>query len=56
MKKSVVLTIRVDDETSDAIRSLALADDRSVAWIARTLLIEALTTRKRLKSQANKKH
>ncbi|WDE08850.1 ribbon-helix-helix protein, CopG family [Thalassomonas viridans] len=46
MKKICVITIRIDSKTEEAIRALALADDRSVAWIARTLINEALEARK----------
>jgi len=56
MKKIIVITIRVDSETGEAIRTLAQADDRSVAWVARTLIIEALEARKRLKAQNSEQH
>jgi len=45
MKKEVVLTVRVDSETDDIIRSLAKKDDRTVAWITRRLITEALEAR-----------
>jgi len=51
MKKIAVITIRVDSETEEAIRALARADDRSVAWVARSLITEALERRKRLKPE-----
>jgi len=51
MKKVIVLTIRVDSETGEVIHALAKADDRSVAWVARTLIIEALLARKLVKFQ-----
>mgnify|MGYP000123480922 CR=1 FL=1 len=51
MKKIDIITVRVDSETSEAIRALARADERSVAWMARRLITEALETRKRLPSQ-----
>ncbi len=56
MKKVDVLTVRVDSEMGEALRALALADERSVAWIARRLITEALETRKSLQSQDNKPH
>ncbi|WDD99827.1 ribbon-helix-helix protein, CopG family [Thalassomonas actiniarum] len=56
MKKIDIITVRVDTETGDALRTLAQADERSVAWIARRLITEALETRKRLKSQDDKQH
>ena len=49
MKKIAIITIRLDSQTDEIIRALARADDRSVAWIARTLIIEALRARNLLK-------
>ncbi|WP_281557664.1 ribbon-helix-helix protein, CopG family [Thalassomonas sp. RHCl1] len=54
MKKLAVLTVRVDSATDDAIQALAQADDRSVAWIARMLITEALEARKGAKPQNDK--
>ena len=51
MKKIVVLTVRLDSETGEAIRVLAQADDRSVAWVARKLITEALQARRLLKTR-----
>jgi len=45
MKKIIVITVRVDTEVSDAIRTLARADERSVAWVTRKLITEALQAR-----------
>ena len=56
MKKIIVLTVRIDSDTSEAIKALAQADDRSLAWVARTLIIEALKARKLLKVQDNNQH
>ena len=56
MKKVVVLTVRVDTEADAAIRALARADDRSIARVTRTQLIEALTARQCLKPQDDKQH
>ncbi len=44
-KKDVVLTIRVDEEMSRAIQSLAEEDERTTAWMVRKLIGEALTAR-----------
>ncbi|WP_281560237.1 ribbon-helix-helix protein, CopG family [Thalassomonas sp. RHCl1] len=55
MKKIIVITVRVDSETADAISLLAQTHDRSVAWITRKLITEALEAHKLLKPQANKK-
>ena len=54
MKKIVVLTVRLDSETGEAIRVLAQADDRSVAWVARKLITEALEARKLVAAQGDK--
>jgi len=48
MKKIIVITVRVDTETAEAIQTLARADERSVAWVTRKLIVEALKTRKLL--------
>jgi predicted transcriptional regulator len=49
MKKEVVVTVRVDAEINEIIRTLAKADDRTVAWVARKLITEALEARNLLK-------
>ena len=54
MKKEVVITVRVEPETDEIIRSLAKKDDRTVAWVTRKLITEALEARKLLKPK-NKK-
>ena len=55
MKKEVVLTVRVDPEIKDIIDSIAQKDDRTVAWVTRSLITEALQARKLLKSKARSK-
>ena len=47
----MVLTVRLDTEVGEAIHALAREDDRSVAWIARKLLTEALQARNLLTPQ-----
>lgn len=54
MKKEVVITVRVDSETDDIIRSLAKKDDRTIAWTTRKLITEALEARKLLKPKGKK--
>jgi len=54
MKKEVVITVRIDSETNDIIRSLAKKDDRTIAWTTRKLITEALAARKLLKSKVKK--
>ncbi|HSX84950.1 MAG TPA: hypothetical protein VLE50_06060 [Cellvibrio sp.] len=51
MKKEVVLTLRVDTEINNAIRLLAKRQDRTVAWMARKLIAEALEQRKLLRPE-----
>jgi len=51
MKKEIVLTVRVNSETKDIIDTLAKKDDRTVAWITRQLITEALKTRKLYKGK-----
>jgi len=45
MKQDVILTVRVNSEVNNIIRNLAKDDERTVAWMARKLIIEALETR-----------
>ena len=51
MKKEVVLTLRVDTEINNAVRLLAKRQDRTVAWMARKLIIEALEQRKLIRPE-----
>ena len=55
MKKIYVITVRVDSQINEAIHALARADERSVAWVTRKLITEALKNRKLLKLQDDKK-
>lgn len=55
MKKEVVITARITPEIKDAIQSLADSDERTLAWMVRKLLTEALEARGLLKKQARKK-
>lgn len=48
MKKEVILSVRVDSEIDEIIRSLAQKDDRTVGWVTRKLITEALEARKLL--------
>jgi len=45
MKKDVILTVRVTEEVNAVIQDLANQDDRTVAWMLRKLLDEALQAR-----------
>ena len=55
MKKEVVLTVRVDPEIKGIIDSIAQKGDRTVAWVTRSLITEALQARKLLKPKAKSK-
>ncbi|MDQ2075837.1 ribbon-helix-helix protein, CopG family [Marinimicrobium sp. ABcell2] len=43
------MTVRLDQDTDRLIRGLAAKDDRTVGWIVRKLIEEALDHRKKLK-------
>jgi len=45
MKKDTIITVRVTPEIKSIIQSLAEEDDRTLAWMTRKLLIEALEAR-----------
>jgi len=51
MKKEIIITAGVTPETKDIIQSLADKDERTLAWMVRKLLLEALDTRELLKKQ-----
>jgi hypothetical protein len=55
MKKEVIITARVTPEIKDAIQSLAANDERTLAWMVRKLLTEALEARKIAKTKERKK-
>jgi len=48
MKKEVILSVRVDPEIKDIISSIAKKDDRTIAWVTRSLITEALQARRLL--------
>lgn len=55
MKKEVIITARITSEMKEIIQSLTDKDERTVAWIVRKLLIEALTSRGLLKTKKRDK-
>ena len=55
MKKETVVTIRVPSELKSIIQKLAEDDDRTVGWMTRKLIIEAMESRNVLKKAEKKK-
>ena len=49
-----MLSVRVDSDIDDILRALAKKGDRTVAWIERKLIVEALEARKLLKTKSAK--
>jgi len=55
MKKDTIITVRVTPEIKSIIQSLAEEDDRTLAWMTRKLLIEALEARGLLVPETKRK-
>ena len=51
MKKSVSLTVRIDEEMLKAVKKLAAQDERTVAWMFRKMAEEGLVARGALKKR-----
>lgn len=49
-KKSVTVGVRVDLELEKLLKSIAAKEDRTVSYVARHLIIDALKAKKLLKS------
>ena len=45
MKKEVIITARITHEIKETIQSLADKDERTLAWMIRKLILEALEAR-----------
>ena len=45
MKKKVIITARITHEIKETIQSLADKDERTLAWMIRRLILEALGAR-----------
>ncbi|MGR3220222.1 MAG: ribbon-helix-helix protein, CopG family [Candidatus Anammoxibacter sp.] len=45
MKKETIITFRLPLETKSIIQSLADKDERTIGWLVRKLITEALETR-----------
>lgn len=54
MKKETVVTARITDEMKRAIQSIADKDERTLGWVLRKLLMEALENRGFGKAEKNK--
>ncbi|MDR1789645.1 MAG: hypothetical protein LBR12_04805 [Opitutaceae bacterium] len=48
MKKNVSMTVRLEESLGEVVQQLAEEDDRSIGYVLRLLLIEALQARGRL--------
>ena len=55
MKKETIITVRLPSEIKDVIQSLADSDERTVGWMVRKLLTEALEARDLLKAKFKNK-
>jgi len=51
MKKEVIITARITPEIKERLQALADKDERTLAWMVRKLLMEALEARGLLKKQ-----
>ncbi|MBI5234627.1 MAG: CopG family transcriptional regulator [Deltaproteobacteria bacterium] len=54
MKKDTVVTVRITEEMKKAIQSIADKDERTVGWMIRKLLTEALESRGLVKVKKTK--
>jgi len=45
MKKTILLTVRIDEKMHELISTEANSDERTIAWMARRLIKEALRAR-----------
>ncbi len=55
MKKETIITVRLPSKIKDVIQSLADNDERTVGWMVRKLLTEALEARDLLKAKLKDK-
>jgi len=49
MKLQESVTVRLEQEIAEIIKNMAEEDDRSISYVIRKLIIEALTARKLMK-------
>jgi hypothetical protein len=55
MKKDVSMTVRLEAPLGEAVQQLAADDDRSIGYVLRMLVIEALQARKLLPKDFGRK-
>lgn len=55
MKKETIITVRLPSEIKDVVQSLADSDERTIGWMVRKLLTEALEARDLLKAKLKDK-
>ena len=48
MKKNISMTVRLEGPVGDVVQKIAKDDDRSIGYVLRMLIIEALQARKLL--------
>ena len=48
MKKDISMTVRLEAPLGEAVQKIAKDDDRSIGYVLRQLIVEALQARKRL--------
>ena len=55
MKKDISMTVRLEGPVGDAVQKIAKDDDRSIGYVLRMLVIEALRARKVLPHETRRK-
>jgi predicted transcriptional regulator len=55
MKKEISMTVRLEAPLGELLQKLAKEDDRSIGYVLRQLIVEALQARKRLPATRAKK-
>jgi len=55
MKKEISMTVRLEAPLGEAVQQLADKDDRSIGYVLRMLIVEALQARKALPKEVSTK-